>query len=268
MHDPKVGEEQPEHILRSAMDQTFVCIIGAQRSGTTWLYQMLDGHPAITMAKPVRPEPKFFLDQERVLQGRCTYDHLYFPDIPAGQMRGEKGTSYIEHPEAAARILSFFPDAKAIAILRDPVRRAISNYWFSVKHGLETRTLREVFLDKLPEPRLSRPTSVPPFDYLGRGEYCKHLRPWANTFEQNFRIVIFEEISKEVARLQDLYEWIGVERGLTPVNYHEAVNRSDPHGHATIDTDVVAVLKEHFAPHILALENWIGKKISDWHDPL
>jgi len=35
-------------------------VVGAQRSGTTYLYNVLDEHPQIFMAKPVRPEPKFF----------------------------------------------------------------------------------------------------------------------------------------------------------------------------------------------------------------
>ena len=34
---------------------------GAPRSGTTWLYWLLDRHPAVHMARPLAPEPKFFL---------------------------------------------------------------------------------------------------------------------------------------------------------------------------------------------------------------
>jgi hypothetical protein len=36
-------------------------IVGAQRSGTTYLYHLLSEHPSINMATPVWPEPKFFL---------------------------------------------------------------------------------------------------------------------------------------------------------------------------------------------------------------
>ena len=36
-------------------------IVGAQRSGSTYLYNLLDGHPDVCMAKHVRPEPKYFL---------------------------------------------------------------------------------------------------------------------------------------------------------------------------------------------------------------
>jgi hypothetical protein len=38
---------------------TFI-IAGAQRSGTTFLYNLCDDHPDIYMAKPCFPEPKFF----------------------------------------------------------------------------------------------------------------------------------------------------------------------------------------------------------------
>ena len=37
---------------------------GAPRSGTTWLTAALDRHPDIWVAKPLRPEPKFFLVDE------------------------------------------------------------------------------------------------------------------------------------------------------------------------------------------------------------
>ena len=250
------------------MEDKFVCIIGAQRSGSTWLYQMLDSHPAISLAKPIRPEPKFFLDPERVKLGRDKYEHQYFPDITDGQVKGEKGTSYIEHPEAASRILSFYPEAKAIAILRDPISRAVSNYHFSVKHGMETRTLQQVFLKNHPVPSLKNQPSVSPFDYLGRGDYRKHLEPWAASFSGNLRIEIFEEIRKDVLRIQDLYKWIGVQPDFTPSNYHEIVNSSDAQAGEPIDAEVIAVLKHHFAPQVHALEDWLGKKIPQWHDSL
>ena len=42
------------------MAEHFV-IAGAQRSATSWLAGVLDRHPDIAMARPMRPEPKYFL---------------------------------------------------------------------------------------------------------------------------------------------------------------------------------------------------------------
>ena len=60
-------------------------IAGAQRSGTTYLYRLLDEHPEIEMAKPERPEPKFFLLDELHARGLKFYENHFFPnDSPIG----------------------------------------------------------------------------------------------------------------------------------------------------------------------------------------
>src|SRR5262245_35557105 len=56
-------------------------IAGAPRSGTTWLYHLLDRHPQIYMARPVRPEPKFFLVDELYDRGWQFYVDTWFADV-------------------------------------------------------------------------------------------------------------------------------------------------------------------------------------------
>ena len=53
-------------------------IVGVQRCGTTFLYHLLDQHPQITMARPVRPEPKVFLS-DSVTGDAAAYDTKSFP---------------------------------------------------------------------------------------------------------------------------------------------------------------------------------------------
>ena len=48
-------------------------IVGAQRCGTTYLYNLLDEHPEIEMAKPVKPEPKFFMKDDLFEKGLDFY---------------------------------------------------------------------------------------------------------------------------------------------------------------------------------------------------
>jgi hypothetical protein len=69
-------------------------IIGAQRCGTTFLSHLLDEHPDVEMAKPFRPEPKFFLDEEQFARGLDYYDRRFFTEDRT-RVRGEKSTSYI-----------------------------------------------------------------------------------------------------------------------------------------------------------------------------
>src|SRR5262245_37213050 len=111
-------------------------IIGAQRCGTTYLTRLLDEHPDVEMAKPFRPEPKFFLDDGAFGRGLDHYDARFFTDDRA-RVRGEKSTSYIESELAIERIASLLPDAQVVVVVRDPVSRAVSNHRFSTEHGVE-----------------------------------------------------------------------------------------------------------------------------------
>src|SRR5258708_4853167 len=124
------------------MDRDPFFIIGAQRSGTTYLYELLDEHSSVSMAKPKRPEPKWFLDPQKIKQGAKAWREPFFRGIPAGFF-GKKGTSYLEHPEAADAIMSVFPGARLIAILREPFARAVSNYRFSVENGSESLPIEQ-----------------------------------------------------------------------------------------------------------------------------
>ena len=113
---------------------------GAPRSGTTWLYAALDLHPNVHMAKPVTPEPKFFLVDELYEQGIYSYCKRWFVQAPAGTMAGEKSTNYLESPVAAQRIFAHLPQARLIFLLRDPVDRAFNNWLWSRHNGVETES--------------------------------------------------------------------------------------------------------------------------------
>ena len=121
-------------------------IVGAQRAGTSYLYQLLDEHPEIEMAKPAKPEPKFFHVDTLYQHGLEYYKSFYFQEGTSVCIRGEKSTSYMESEKAAYRIAQAFPDGKILFLLRDPIERAISNYWFSVGNGFEQLSMREAFL--------------------------------------------------------------------------------------------------------------------------
>ena len=78
------------------MEPTFA-IAGGQRCGTTSLYHLLDLHPDIFLAKPVHPEPKFFLRDPAPGRDRAWYIERWFSDASDAKAAGEKSTSYMEN---------------------------------------------------------------------------------------------------------------------------------------------------------------------------
>jgi hypothetical protein len=101
-------------------------IVGAPKSGTTALYEMLRAHPQIFM--PSCKEPWFFAEElhertpprpEGTPQTLDQYRQLFLPAHP-GQRVGEATTLYLWSHSAAARIAEQRPDARIVAILREP----------------------------------------------------------------------------------------------------------------------------------------------------
>jgi hypothetical protein len=102
-------------------------IVGHHKSGTTALYRMLRGHPQIYM--PKLKEPKFFASDlparlEPPVAGRlpATLEQYLalFAEASPEQRAGEASPSYLRSHTAARLIAELQPDARIIAILREP----------------------------------------------------------------------------------------------------------------------------------------------------
>lgn len=224
-------------------------IAGAQRSGTTYLYRLLAQHPEIEMAEPVRPEPKFFLSEDLCAQGQAFYEQGWFGRKPGAWLRGEKSTSYIESPLAAQRIAAWYPDADLVFVLRDPIERAVSNYWFSVNNGLERLGLADAFLheaerrDRYDAAQLS----TSPFAYLRRGCYSDFLETYGRYFPpRQMHILLYEQLVGNLAAVQQVYGALGAATNWRPAGVAEVVNESRK-GNATLPAMLKVGLQEYFA---------------------
>lgn len=119
-------------------------IIGHQKCGTTALYLMLKDHPQIFL--PEHKEPRFFAPELRPRLERETPDRpqtlerylTLFSAAGPGQMAGEASPQYIRSPTAAGRIAQLRPDARIIAILREPASFLRSYHMQMVASHVET----------------------------------------------------------------------------------------------------------------------------------
>lgn len=244
--------------------KNYFCIIGAQRSGTTYLYRILDEHPEIFLAKPIKPEPKFFLEDNEAVICKENYLNKYFSDLgPDIKIIGEKSTSYIEY-DISNKIKSLFPESKVIAILRNPVDRAISNYFFSLQNGLEKRTLKEVFIDKKSPPVYeNKKISVSPFDYIERGFYSKYLTPYIKTFGNEFKILIFEEFVDSDQKIRELFRFLNVNERIKSIRSNEIINASNYEKDENIE-EVRSLLSNLYLDEVNRVEKLLNRKILQW----
>jgi hypothetical protein len=240
-------------------------VIGAQRCGTSYLHRILDGHPDITMARPLRPEPKVFLSEEQSAKGLAWYRDTYFSHATTEQLWGEKSTSYLEHPVAAERAARVLGPAQIVVILRDPVQRAVSNWRFSSDNGLESRPLEEALRENLagPRPWDAHRTSVSPFAYLERGRYVDYLSPWSTTFPATTHVVFLQDLLDDDAAIGELFAKLGVDPGFRPANRLAAVNASDQPA-PELSTDLKGLLAEYFEASNAALSAMLGRDLPWW----
>lgn len=125
-------------------------IIGAPKAGTTALHAALAAHPEVAMSRP--KEPKYWLcddappphwngpgdkhSQQEWIWRRSEYDALW-AHARGGQLRGESTPFYLWHRGAQRRIAASLPEVRLIAVVRDPVDRAYSNWMHLWCDGLE-----------------------------------------------------------------------------------------------------------------------------------
>jgi len=241
-------------------------VVGAQRSGTTYLFRALDAHPEIEMAKPGRPEPKYFLQRDELAIDREDYERRYFATSTTAKVRGEKSTSYLCSPVAAQRIHAVYPNARIVMVLREPVARALSNHRFSTVNGFESLRAWEAF--EREEQRRNAydasAVSASPFAYLQRSRYIDSVKAYERVFgRQSLCILLYEQLIANIAPLQRLYGFLGVDPTFAAPRRGEIVNATPPSTSRLTDAQRLA-LRDRFRAANDELAERYGLDLSCW----
>jgi hypothetical protein len=186
-------------------------IIGAMKSGTTFLWSLLASHPAIFLCRP--KEPSYFIDpaQLRELQpwlwqqGYWQSEEFYlklFQSARNAAIVGEASVYYTHLPLAsgvAERISQFNPDARLIYIMRDPIERTISHYWHRVRHNHELRSITQAIRN---DPQ-----------YRDVSYYKMQISPYLKAFKRDqLKLLTFEElISNTAETVREIFRWLNVD---------------------------------------------------------
>jgi hypothetical protein len=172
-------------------------ILGAQKAGTTALYEYLYRHPAIS--GPSWKEVSFF--DRHWWRGERWY-RGHFPRGARSRV-GEASPSYLFHPEAPERVRSLLPEARLIAILRDPTDRAFSHYQHEVALGREPLPFEDALAQEEERTRgeVERMLADPRYfshawwnwTYRARGLYAEQLERFFAVFPREQVLVLLNE---------------------------------------------------------------------------
>jgi len=197
-----------------------VFIIGAQKAGTTSLKGYLADHPMICAHDQL--EMPFFVNDHLYSLGYPSAFKRYFPHFEPGQTILAKNVDVYTNISALQLLHKHNPEVRIILLLRNPVDRAYSAYWYARQKGWEPISSfdQAVWLDpaRFPDPILQRHCA-----YLDRGSYARWLKKTYQFFpNENVWVYLFEVLKAEPGSIcNDVLHKLG----LSPVpleNYRSA----------------------------------------------
>ncbi|MEG4207924.1 tetratricopeptide repeat protein [Microcoleus sp. Pol7_A1] len=234
-------------------------IIGSQRCGTTSLYTYLAQHPQILT--PIKKEMDFF--SWHFDRGIDWY-LAHFPPMPAGEqfLTGEASPSYFDSREAPERLYSLFPQAKLIVLLRNPVDRAISQFYRLTGLNWEARSLDRVISDEIE--RLSQnPEYIigeEPGNYLARGRYIEFIKKWRAFFPREQLLILKSEdfYAGAATTLKQVLEFLDL-----PEYQLSEYQNANPGSYQRVNESIRDRLSDYFRPYNQELEEYLGRQF-DW----
>lgn len=225
--------------------------IGAQKAGTTWLYQCLKKHPAL--AFPMGKEVHFW---DRWKQGEPT--QRYFEAFKDDKRReGEITPAYgILPPSVIAELACHAPSLRLIFLVRNPIDRAWSSALMALgraeMHYQEASA--QWFLDHFASQ-----------GSLARGDYAECLQNWWSVYSHDALMVRdYAEVSTSP---EQLLSAICEHLGVGPPNADMLTAAKDRvfegAGHRIPDElrDALVALYE---PRIARLEGLLGQSFRHW----
>ena len=191
------------HLIDDATDPSLtspgrlptLIVIGAMKCGTTAVHRYLDAHPRIAMSPG--KELDFFSGVRR-------HDLTWYASRfdSRSELRGESSPGYTSpsFPDVAARMAAVLPGVRLVYLVREPVARAVSQYWHHRRDGAERRPLEEALLDEGSQ-------------YLARSRYFERLRPFLHHFDRDqIQVVVQERLQADPAGVMDaVYRHVGAD---------------------------------------------------------
>lgn len=186
------------------------CIVGPQRTSTTWIYELLFKNGQVNL--PTKVKETFFFDQK--FSKGFTYYFSLFEDFNSNLITGEIGPTYFHSLKAAERIYSSNKKTKIIYIYRDPIEKSISLYQHHYRKGRVGKDFKKAII--------KRP------DIIETSRYSVYPKMWTDLFSnENVLMIRFNDLKHNPQQFLDqITDFIGLERIIVSENQSKKINQS------------------------------------------
>ena len=239
-------------------------VIGAKRCGTTSLYEYLGKHPCIK--KSSHDHIGFFDDNYDLGIG---FYKSFFPTIFEKKIYEVKNgkfltndvtSSYIQNTKIVNRIVEMLPNSKIIAILRNPVDRAYSEYNLHLRANAEIESFDSLIQNEINSiENKNDGGKIKNNSYLKKGFYYDQLKPWFELFpKNNILILSTEKFGENTSQVfNDIFKFLNLK------NYNiQNPKRMQKGSYSKLNPSTREKLLEYYEPKNKQLYELIGKKFN------
>jgi hypothetical protein len=195
-------------------------IIGAQKSATTYLVALLGHHPEAWIPRQEIP----FFEDPVYGDGDPRRLAAFFAKAPEGVALGGKRPNCIGLPEVPGRMAYMLPKARLVAILRNPVERALSAYYHLMRNGRIPVEDPDAGFERILS---GRSTNRMDRRLLEFGLYGRFLDEYANLYDPSqLRVVLQEDFAAKPDEVfAEICDFLGIAR-LEKLPVRGGVNRN------------------------------------------
>lgn len=219
-------------------------VIGAQKAGTTSLFEYLRRHAEISM--PAAKEVPYFSHNAHYGRDWGEYLRKAFPSADPRTRWGTVTPHYMvggiydatsrtppitsDERTVPLRIHERLPAARLIAIIRDPVERARSHHAMAVMNGWDSRSFSTAIDELLEAAALAQSRRFPAENtgYITWGEYGRILAGYLDVFPREQLLVLYTSALKNdpAGVMRTVFEFLDVDSEYVPDNLGTAYRPS------------------------------------------
>lgn len=200
-------------------------LIGAQKTGTTTVFDWLKKHPEVFF--PEAKEIQYFAMDSYYKQG-VKYLEPFYRAVGNEKCLGMSYVHLMFFPKCAERIYRYNPEGKIIIVLRNPIDRAYSSYWFARRNGWEQIDSFEKTLELEQERLNGSYMEQAELTYLTHGHYADQIDQYYDLFgKENVRVLLTEDLRlRPEDTMLSVLNFLGLSEDVSKIDFAKSSNMS------------------------------------------